>query len=225
MTKTILIFGDSNTWGYDPESTPGNGKRFPIDVRWPGILQAELGTEYRVIDEGLGGRTTVREDPVEENRCGKQHLIPILDSHAPLHLVIIFLGTNDLKSRFNVTAHEISLGAGLLVQKTLERKKAFINREPKVLLVAPPPTAPLDGTIFEDLFKGALEKSLQFGKYFKAQAEAHGVDFFDCGQLICSSEKDGIHLDASTHKTLGLAMAAKIKDIFGTESSLKLEQF
>ena len=78
-------------------------------------MQTELGPDYRVIDEGLNGRTTVWDDPIEEYRYGKQHLIPLLDTHAPLDLVVIFLGTNDLKSRYDLTAQDVSFGAGLSV--------------------------------------------------------------------------------------------------------------
>ena len=75
----VLCFGDSNTWGYDPVSK----QRFPNGVRWTGVLQAELGPGFRVIEEGLNGRTTVWEDPVEGDKMGKRHLMPCLESLSP----------------------------------------------------------------------------------------------------------------------------------------------
>ncbi len=109
--KTVLCFGDSNTWGSDPA---GNG-RFDIHTRWPGVLRDELGAEYWVIEEGLGGRTTLWDDPIEGYKNGKEYLIPCLHSHRPLDLVVIMLGTNDLKMRFSVPAFDIANSAGVLV--------------------------------------------------------------------------------------------------------------
>lgn len=213
--KNVLIFGDSNTWGWDPANTLANINRLPVGVRWASIIKEELGENYNVIDEGLNGRTTVWDDPIEEYRCGKQHLIPLLDTHAPLDLVIIFLGTNDLKSRYDLTAEDVSFGAGLLVQKTLQRVGAFVNMLPKVLLIAPPPTGPLEGGIFAEMFKGSVEKSYELGKYYKLQADAYGVEFLDAGLHVKSSPKDGIHLDPDAHQILGIQIASKVKEILG----------
>ena len=213
MGMNILVFGDSNTWGWDPGNTLDNIRRLPDNVRWPAVMQTELGPKHRVIDEGLNGRTTVWDDPIEEYRCGKEHLIPLLDSHAPLDLAIIFLGTNDLKYRFGLTAEDVSFGAGLLVQKTLQRPGAFVDMEPIVLLVAPPLTGPLEGSIFEEMFRGSVEKSQEFGRLFKAQADAYGIEFFDAGQIVNSSPKDGIHLEPESHKALGMALAEKVRSI------------
>ena len=124
--KNVMIFGDSNTWGWDPSNDLVAAiKRWPDEVRWAGVLQAELGDDYKVIPEGLNGRTTVWDDPIEEYRCGKQQIIPLLDSHAPLDLVIIMIGTNDLKCRYTVTAQDIANGASLILDKTLAQVGAF----------------------------------------------------------------------------------------------------
>jgi lysophospholipase L1-like esterase len=110
--KTILCYGDSNTWGWDPISE----SRLDKDVRWPGVLQQELGDDYEVISEGLPGRTTVWTDPIEGHMSGKDYLIPCLHSHKPIDLVIILLGTNDLKHRFGVTAFDIAEGISITAQ-------------------------------------------------------------------------------------------------------------
>ena len=74
------------------------------------------GREWMVIEEGLGGRTTVSDDPIEgAEKNGKTYLYPCLMSHRPLDVVVIMLGTNDLKARFNKTAWEIAAGVGVLV--------------------------------------------------------------------------------------------------------------
>src|SRR5512143_1112361 len=110
--QTILCFGDSNTWGYNPETA----ERYPPDVRWTGVLQQKLGAQYRVIEEGLNGRTTVWDDPVQPGRNGRIYLGPCLESHRPLDAVVLFLGLNDLKVRFSATAEDIAKGAGALVE-------------------------------------------------------------------------------------------------------------
>lgn len=111
--KTILCYGDSNTWGYSPATQDRYGR----DERWTGVLRNEIGEGYLVIEKGLGGRTTVWDDPVEgRHKNGETYLLPCLESHQPIDLVIILLGTNDLKRRFCVGAFDIAQGAGGLVR-------------------------------------------------------------------------------------------------------------
>jgi len=108
--KTVLCYGDSNTWGYDPTSK----ERFAPETRWTGVLAESLGVAFRVIEEGLNGRTTVWDDPIEGHKNGQTYLVPCLASHKPIDLVVLMLGTNDLKMRFSVPADDIARGVGLL---------------------------------------------------------------------------------------------------------------
>src|SRR5271155_362381 len=149
----IVAFGDSNTWGYDPAT----GTRFPPDVRWTGVMRRKLGGGHAVIEEGLNGRTTVFADPIEPDRRGADYLPPCLRSHAPLDLVIIALGCNDMKARFNVSAAEIAFGAERLVMMAGAEPVGPKGAPPRVLLVAPPPIAKL--TSFADMFRGGEPKS------------------------------------------------------------------
>ena len=130
----IVAFGDSNTWGYDPAT----GGRFPRAQRWPSVLQRELGAEFEVIAEGLNGRTTVHDDPIEPYRNGADALPPCLMSHAPVDFVIIALGCNDLKKRFSVSAFDIAEGAGRLIALARAYGQRSDARPPKILLIAPP---------------------------------------------------------------------------------------
>ncbi len=101
--KSILCYGDSNTWGTATQPRPDG--RYAPHERWPGVLRLALGDEWLVIEEGLGGRTTVNDDPVEgAERNGRMYLLPCLGSHKPLDVVDIMLGTNDLMARFNQSA-------------------------------------------------------------------------------------------------------------------------
>src|SRR6185503_2144360 len=133
--KTILCYGDSNTWGYEPATK----ERYSRAERWTGILQRELGAEYYVVEEGLNGRTTVWDDPIEGYKNGKEQLIPCLTSHKPIDLVTIMLGTNDLKQRFSLSAYDIAEGAGVLVNIVQKSDCGPQEGAPKVLLMAPPP--------------------------------------------------------------------------------------
>jgi len=154
--KTILCYGDSNTWGYNPLTK----ERYSREERWTGILQKELGEDYEVIEEGLNGRTTVWDDPIEGYKNGKEYLIPCLESHRPVDLVIIMLGTNDLKKRFSLSTFEIANGAKVLVNIVQKSKAGPGEIAPKVLLMAPPPVGKL--TELAEEFEGAEEKSKNF---------------------------------------------------------------
>jgi lysophospholipase L1-like esterase len=129
--KTILCYGDSNTWGYNPAT----GERFSRDERWPGVLRQELGEGYEIIEEGLCGRTTVWDDPIEGYKSGKEYLIPCLETHKPIDLVVIMLGTNDLKRRFSLSALDIANGAGVLVDIVLKSSAGPDEGAPKVLVL------------------------------------------------------------------------------------------
>ena len=197
----ILVFGDSNTWGYDPAT----GGRFAPQTRWAGVMASALGPQHHVIAEGLNGRTTVFVDPIEPDRRGADYLAPCLRSHAPLDLLVIALGCNDMKARFNVSAAEIAYGAERLVMLALAEPAGPKGRPPRVLLVAPPPLAKLTG--FADMFRGAEAKSRDLAPRYAEVAERRGIGFVDSGQFIHCSDLDGIHYEADQHAVLGRALA------------------
>ena len=201
----IVAFGDSNTWGYDPAT----GTRFPPDVRWTGVMRRELGSGHSVIEEGLNGRTTVFDDPIEPDRRGADYLPPCLRSQAPLDLLIIALGCNDLKARFGVPPSDIAGGAERLIMMARAEPVGPDGAPPKVILVAPPPIAKLSG--LAEMFAGATEKSRQLASRYREIAERQGVGFVDAGQFIACSDLDGIHFEADSHAILGHAMAEAVR--------------
>jgi lysophospholipase L1-like esterase len=200
--KSVLCYGDSNTFGTIPGT---HYDRFPRFDRWPGALQQILGGEHYVIEEGLSGRTTVRDDPFEEGRNGKTSLLPCLRTHRPLDLVVLMLGTNDLKARFSFTAYDIARGAALLVTMIQQSYLGPGGDSPRVLLVAPPPLGKLIGLVEE--FEGGPEKSRRLAEYYRQRAIELGCGFLDAGQVITSSEIDGLHFDAAGHHRLAQAVA------------------
>lgn len=214
MKKTILVFGDSNTWGWNPNNDLVSPLvRWDDDVRWTGVMQKALGDDYVVLNEGLNGRTTVWDDPIEEYRCGKDQIIPALDIAAPIDLAMIFVGTNDLKVRYSVSAQDIANSAALILDKTLAQVGAFWNNTPKVLFICPPPLGPVENGVFGEMFKGNVEKSTHLAEFFKANADLRGVPFFDAGAYVHASDKDGLHMMDDQHKILGEALAAVVKQM------------
>jgi lysophospholipase L1-like esterase len=209
--KSILCYGDSNTWGCIPLQGPDPARRFPPDTRWPGVLRRELGDGYWVVEEGLSGRTTVWDDPLELHRNGRELLLPTLLTHQPLDLVIVMLGTNDLKHRINASAAEIAAGAGMLIDIVTGSGCGPDGRAPQTLLVCPPPIAEVDQ--FDDEFEGGTEKSRQLAGHFTAIAEARSCAFVDAGSVISLSDVDGIHLEASEHERLGLVVAEQVRPL------------
>ena len=179
------------------------------------MLRNALGEGYLVIEEGLGGRTTVWDDPVEGiHKNGRTYLLPCLESHQPIDLVVILLGTNDLKRRFGVGAFDIAQGAGVLVRIVQKSETGPNGEAPKVLLLAPPPTEELDETDFVEMFTGAEEKSKNFSREFRRVAQELGCEFLDTAEAIVSSKLDAIHLDAEEHRKLGQAVATRVREIF-----------
>ncbi|MCR5291299.1 MAG: acylhydrolase, partial [Eubacterium sp.] len=131
---TVLCFGDSNTYGYNPS----NGFRYPENVRWTGRLRKLLGSDYVVVEEGCNGRTTVFDDPVEGWKNGRGYLKPCLNSHKPVDIVIMMLGSNDMKETFHASPEDIARGAETLVRDIIDftgEKQGFV---PKIILVSPP---------------------------------------------------------------------------------------
>jgi lysophospholipase L1-like esterase len=211
--KNILCFGDSNTWGF----TPGTKARYPQDVRWTGILKKELGDEFNIIEEGQNGRTTLWDDPISGGcKNGRTYLIPCIESHKPLDLVIIMLGTNDLKKRFSLTAFDVAAAAGVLVNIVMTSNSGRSGKPPKVLLISPPHIGNMEGTEYKEMFNGdeSVIRSHEFGKYFRRIAEQSGCEFLDVAGIITPSTIDAIHFEAGEHRKLGLAVAEKVRNSY-----------
>ncbi|MBK8040921.1 MAG: SGNH/GDSL hydrolase family protein [Verrucomicrobiaceae bacterium] len=214
--KNILCFGDSNTWGFIPESiTESYPRRHPHGVRWTGVLASELGDGFRVIEEGQNGRTTVHDDPFALVRNAKSILPAILESHKPLDLVVLMLGTNDLKNVFGVSPSEIAVGAKILSQAILNSDAGLAAKPPSLLLLCPPTVGQLSHLPdLEAKLTNAQARSQQLPKHYEAVAASLGCAYLNTQEIVTPSPVDGIHLDAAAHQTLGLAIAAKIQSLF-----------
>lgn len=205
---TLLCFGDSNTWGFNPAT----GERYPLGVRWPGVLRNELGDGYRVIEDGVNGRTAVGGNLLNSINNGKTDLNPSLASHCPLDLVILMLGTNDLIKRFSASPDDVGRGIDVLLAIIHQSGEGPGGSAPAVLLLAPPPIRALAGET--EILEGALAQSHLFAELYASIAADFGCAFLNTGEVVRSSDIDGFHLDASEHKKLGLAVAKRVRMIF-----------
>jgi lysophospholipase L1-like esterase len=212
MPRTILCYGDSNTHGTMPMPDLGSMGRYDRQTRWPGQLAALL-PDWQVIEEGLPGRTTVHDDPIEgAHRNGLTVLPAILESHRPIDVVILMLGTNDLKQRFSVNALDIALSLEKLVLAIRASGCGPDGAAPGVILVAPPPI--LEVQDLGVMFAGGQAKSHDLGPRLAALARALEVPFVDAGALIGVSEIDGIHYDEPAMAALAQAFAEAVTDHF-----------
>lgn len=218
--RSILCFGDSLTWGWIPVEESSPTLRYPYHQRWTGAMAAELGDAYHIVEEGLSARTTSCDDPNDPRLNGSAYLPTALASHLPLDLVILMLGTNDTKSYFHRTSYEIANGMAKLVGQVLTSAYGVGTPylAPKVLIVAPPPLAPMPDLWFEGMFgNGGPEKSRELARYYKALASFMKVEFLSAGDFVTTDGCDGIHFSAETNITLGKAIAGKVRQIFPSE--------
>lgn len=215
MTKNILCYGDSLTWGWIPVAEGSPTYRYPYEQRWPGVMAQELGAGYHIIEEGLSARTTSVDDPNDPRLNGANHLPMLLASHLPLDLVIIMLGTNDTKSYFKRTAYEIANGMGKLVGQVLTSAYGVGTPypAPKVLVVAPPPLAGMPHAWFQGMFEGGHAKSQELAGLYAALADFMKVDFLNAGDHLTTDGVDGLHFTAENNTALGRAIAAKVSEI------------
>ncbi|WDR03330.1 SGNH/GDSL hydrolase family protein [Devosia algicola] len=212
--KSILCFGDSLTFGANPQP---DGQRHAHEDRWPGALESALVGQARVIAEGLGGRTTICDDwGANADRNGARLLPTLLASHAPLDLVIIMLGTNDIKPYVSGSAGQASFGVRRLVQIVRGHFAGVGETIPKILIMSPPLVCNSDNAEMMGHFGGfehAREQSAQFAAHYRRRAEEEGVAFFDAAKVAVADPADGVHLDAANTKAIGVAIVPLVKSL------------
>jgi len=213
MAKNVLIFGDSNTYGTPPARDWGEGGRYDAQTRWPMVTATALGETWEVIAEGLPGRTaTSLVDPVMGVHMNGQLGLQIaLQSHGPLDVLVIMLGTNDCKTAFGLTADAITGHIAALL--AIAQDPMMQNRHGgfQILLLCPPRI--LETGTYSRSMLGAEEKSAALPALYKALADHHQIGFFDTNTVIASSAVDGIHLTEDAHQGLGYAVAEKLRDL------------
>jgi len=210
MTRTLLCFGDSNTHGAPPIHAAGEPySRHDVQTRWTRVAGAALGQGWEVIEEGLGGRTAQFDDPLMGSHMnGRDGLKIALNSHGPIDVLTLMLGTNDVKARFSTTPAQVVAGIAGLLDIALGLEQQTRHGGFKILLICPPPV--VETGPFRGEFWGAAALSQALPPLYGALAAARGCGFLDAGQLIAVSPVDGIHYDAAAHGVLGAAIATAV---------------
>jgi lysophospholipase L1-like esterase len=204
----ILCFGDSNTHGTPPIVDLAKYDRFGPGVRWPSIVGAALGCE--VVEEGLPGRTTMFDDPIMGAQMNGQSGLKIaLESHGPIDVLVIMLGTNDVKARFTSTPEAVVGGVASLLDIAQHRVMQERHGGFRILLICPAPVVEV-GPIRGEFYGGAV-RSAALPVLYHALAASRGVDYLDAGAVIAVSPLDGVHFDAAEHGKLAVAVADKLR--------------
>lgn len=205
--KEVLCFGDSNTYGLIPKENA----RFSREIRWTGLVEKELYDRgYRIIEEGLCGRTTIFEDELRANRKGCDMLPALLESHGLLDIVVLMLGTNDCKSYYHASAEVIGLG----IEKLIEQIRHY-SSSIKILLVSPILLGEQVGQAeFDPEFDSySVTTSKQLKSVYEKVARRQNVAFMAASDYACASEKDQEHLEEEGHRNLSVAMSSKIMQL------------
>jgi len=210
--KSILCYGDSLTYGADPDT----GGRHALADRWPSALGAALGDAVHVVAEGLGGRTTAFDDnTTNADRNGVRILPTVLASHSPLDLVIIMLGTNDLKPAIHGRALTASYGVRRLIEVIRGHYVRPGDICPQILIVSPPHAVPTDDAEFAEMFGEGVAQSQLLADIYQRRADEAGVHFFDAANVAVASRKDGVHLDAANTRAIGQGLVPLVTEILG----------
>ena len=206
--KTVLCYGDSLTWGYDAE-TQG---RHALADRWPSMLQAALGDGVDVVAEGLNGRTTAFDDHLAgADRNGARILPTVLATHAPIDLIVMLLGTNDMKPSIH--------GSPVLAQRGIRRLIEIVRAQdypagdhvPEILIVVPPAVGATENADFREVYAGGEASSKRLAGLYEALADEAGCGFFDAGSVARPASFDGVHLDADNTRKIGEALAPLVR--------------
>lgn len=208
MTKTILCFGDSITWGYNP----ADGTRYPPEDRWPRALEGALEGRVRVIEEGLNARTVATEDPARPYRNGMAMLPPLLESHAPLDAVVVMLGTNDSAPCYGLTAGRVGINLMAMVRAVNASLAGPGGTTPKMVVIAPPPLGSLSAEM-SLMYSGGQGNSRGLAAAYETVAGRFGIGFLDAGKIVKVSAVDGVHLDPDAQRTLGAAVAEVVEPL------------
>lgn len=218
--KSILCYGDSNTWGYVPTADHSQLKsRYNRAERWTGRLQILLGNDFYIIEEGLNSRTTNIDYSVPPDRNGKTYLAPCLYSHAPLDLVVLGLGGNDTKTYFNRSADEIALGLKDLIEEIQSSQYGHdMQSAPQILIVTCAIPLPFVEEYQDEngikFLIGIIDKVKALVPLYAQLAREMNCHFIDVSQNVLPSPIDGVHYDLVAHQKMAELLHDKIKMIF-----------
>ncbi|WP_024598521.1 SGNH/GDSL hydrolase family protein [Pseudoalteromonas sp. TAE56] len=197
MIKNILCFGDSNTWGLNSIT----GKRFGENTRWTSLLAKNLECAFAIIEAGQPNRTLVHNPPFDGVLSGVSYLKPYLEAHR-IDFIIIALGTNDLKKRFNLTPSLIADGLNDLINSIHSYyQKSSTLKSPKIIIASPPKIRITEQ--YSRIYEDADIKATELSSAFKSVAANNKCAFIDFNSFINITDGDGIHFDDIQHLAIG----------------------
>lgn len=215
--KTIVCYGDSNTWGFMPKEQKPDWtiNRFDPDIRWTGLVKKILGNNYRIEEEGLNGRTTIFDDPLDTSRNGLKYIDVCMQTKMPIDLIVLMLGTNDVKEYLGVSAPIIANGIRILIERIKNCGCGPSGKTPEILVISPPVLGKNISKAWTggEFGSGCLEKSVELGKLIEQVCEEQNTHFLDAASIISVSDLDCVHLDEHNHRKLGEAIAELILSI------------
>jgi lysophospholipase L1-like esterase len=189
----ILCFGDSNTYGISPV----DGKRFAADERWPSLLGIKLGAGYQVIEAGQPNRTLVNDPPFSGDKLGIKYLEPYLAAYH-LDVIVIQLGTNDLKRRFALSVADIAKALEAIIS---DIKKYYLHRDlPKIIILSAPRVYEVGA--YQSIYAGAAAKSNELVKAFSELCVKQQTLFLDITAIAPPCQQEGIHLTLESHRAI-----------------------
>lgn len=207
ISKTVMVYGDSMSWGI----IPGSRNRLPFDKRWPGVMQHVLGSDYRVLEECLNGRTTRYEDRNRPLRQGTKYLPMLLASHAPVDLLVIMLGINDFQDSIGAPAEQSAEGLQRLVKVALEQQPEPMTAPVKILVIIPPEIQQPLGTMAEKFF--GFNRGADSEQIYTTALGGLDIELLHASAHVSLSSVDGVHLDAPEHHTLGNVVAEHVQQL------------
>ncbi|MEM7398564.1 MAG: SGNH/GDSL hydrolase family protein [Pseudomonadota bacterium] len=208
MTKTILCFGDSITWGYNPK----DATRYAPEDRWPRALESALQGRARAIEEGLNARTIATDDFARPFRNGMAMLPPLLESHAPIDIVVVMLGTNDSAPCYGLTAGRIGMNATVMVRAINSSQAGPGDAAPKTVLMAPPPLGSLNPEM-SLMYSGGQGTSRGLAAAYETVAKRFGIAYLNAADVVKVSAVDGVHLDPEAQRALGAAVGKVVEPL------------
>ncbi len=217
--KTIVCYGDSNTWGFMPKRDmplDWSVNRFAPDVRWTGVLQRELGAQFRVEEEGLSGRTTFVDDPQDPHRNGLKYIDTCMLTKMPVDMVVLMLGSNDLKGFLGLTPLLIARGVQSIAERIQKGGYGMRGAAPEILIVAPPALGKgiMNAWPGEEFEQQSIEKCAALPQQYAKVAAACGARFLDASAFITADDADCVHINEAGHAALGRRVAEIVRDIF-----------
>lgn len=211
--KNILCFGDSNTWGYDPSTQT----RFSKDIRWTGVLQQLLGSKYNIIEEGLNGRTTNVNEKQDHGlgyfrpfRSAMDLLSVLIETNSPLDLIIVMLGTNDLKTNFNQSSEMIAKNMRLVCESIINND---YFQSKSIILVSPSHINEESPNLL-DSFIGTTQASQSFSNSYRKISDDLNLHFVDASESVKTNKIDGLHWDSKQHSDFANSLFNKIIKVY-----------